>query len=108
LKQKSATQFEKQQSTKQKSGKQAQKTSKFQLKQTQKQATRMSSQKLAIPQKKQARIRGKNARLATLNQTILISRVVNRSFMCALSRFAWCHKGLFMPNDSLHAVLILQ
>jgi len=42
------------------------KTSKFQLKQAQKQATRKSSEKSATPQTKQAQIRGKTARLATL------------------------------------------
>ena len=43
-----------------------QKTSKFQLKQVQKQATRKSSKKNRNSTKKQAQIRGKNARLATL------------------------------------------
>jgi len=46
--------------------KQAKKTSKFQLKQAQKQATRKSSKKPRNSTKKQAQIRGKNARLATL------------------------------------------
>ena len=46
--------------------KQAQKTSKFQFKQAQKQATRKSSKKPATPQKKQAQICRKTARLATL------------------------------------------
>ena len=46
--------------------KQAQKTNKFQLKQAQKQVTCKSSKKPQLYKKKQAQIRGKAARLATL------------------------------------------
>jgi len=46
--------------------KQAKKISKFQLKQAQKQATCKPSKKPATSQTKQAQIRGKTARLATL------------------------------------------
>jgi len=62
--------LKKKQSNKQKSAKkQAQKTSKFQLNQ----ATCKSSKKPAPSKKKQAQIRGKTARLATLHQQYSIS-----------------------------------
>ena len=50
--------------------KQAQKTSKFQLKQAQKQATRKSSKKTRNSTEKQAQIRGENARLVTLMKNV--------------------------------------
>jgi len=55
--------------------KQAQKTSKFQLKQSQKQATRKPSKKHRSSTKKQAQFRGKNARLAALLAAIEKTRL---------------------------------
>jgi len=52
--------------------KQAQKTSKIQLKQAQKQATRKSSKKTSNSTKTLARIHGKAARLETLKESLLM------------------------------------
>jgi len=59
--------------------KQAQKTSKFQLKQAQKQATRKSSKKPATPQKNKPKFCGKTARLATLLQKLFRKTVSSDS-----------------------------
>jgi len=50
--------------------------------------------------------------IETFNRSTMIDRrlpslAINRSFMCALSRFGCCHKGFCMPKDLLQAVLTL-